>query len=175
MSTCSKAFTLHVDPDTTCVDWTTLSWPNPAHPVDPWAAVVAPGVATNNPAVPTLTAIFGFSLTTGDPFGAAGVSNSGVLTYNGPDCNCNLAYNITNVGAMVFPAKAVTITRSGWGPLLVNFDIAALGVGNHVGNIPFTIPDTLGVPRTVDVRYAIQVAPAPPLTSSASLFVLTTI
>lgn len=179
MRTRIKEFTLHVEPATGCVDWAQLSWPDPVNPTWPFQSTVPPGTASLTPNVPSLSSVFSWNVSNGDGFGAGGVASGGLLTYNGPACNCNLAYSITNTGDPLagLSAHNVTITVVGVA-VVVNLLIKPLGVGTHVANIPFTIPDTLGVPRTVTVQFAVSAVPSAwphPIVGSAGLCVLTTI
>jgi len=137
---CQKEFTITVSPGI-CVDWSTLSaFANrPGSPT-----VIPPGSLGNgHPGATTWT-----------QFATAGVGGVqwqtlfATLTYDGPACNCNLEL-ITNTFSGAAPFGQVIIGNPG---VLLNVVTAGLGTTNN----PFALPDSLGVPYTVEVECSTQ-------------------
>ena len=138
--TCFKPFTIEVV-TSICVDWTTLSAfaQRPLSPIQ-----IPPGsIGNGHPGAMTWT-----------QFATAGVGGVqwqtmfATLSYNGPACNCNLQLDtLTYSGAA--PFGQIIIGNPG-----VVLNVVTAGVGTT--NSPFTLPDSLGVPYTVEVECSTQ-------------------
>lgn len=112
-----------------CVDWTQLSW----------------GVASqlNGTFSPSSSLSDSFSATvSSDPHS---VANIGLVTYNGPACNCNL--HITYVGGIPANGGNCWVGISRVAPFLSLLCWAQPPKAPGTYDTPFVIPDTLGIAR----------------------------
>jgi hypothetical protein len=149
--TCGKAFSLTVTVATDCPDWSALVWGPPTIFTEgsgAGALVFAGGDTVIMNCQSPLT-------------GAnedASVDVDGTVTYNGPGCNCNLHIQLVfngnpgvgDVGANVL----ITSDETGF---IFLVDAAALGNGTF--DVPFTIPDTVGIDFHLHVHPAVSCGP----------------
>ncbi len=145
---CTKAFELEVVAAGECPDWATeLLW----------------GVATMNDQGTSTSLFLPSSIAAADPsifINCPAVNpsqsddfNTATLNYNGTGCNANLHIEIQNSGGAV-GAGWINVISDLAGVLVPNQVWATLGVG--VFDIPFTIPDTAGMPSVITVFMAGQ-------------------
>lgn len=143
MSTaCQKDFTITVNPFG-CVDWTQLLWNVP------FISSANAGTSTFTPSG-TTGAVFDAESTCPDSFAGDQGSNQGVATliYNNAGCNCNLHLVLTLGADQTHECGQVLIgTTPGGNLVTVNFNSHAAGTFDF----PFTLPDTLGLNRTITV------------------------
>lgn len=138
---CSKAFTLEVVGVVACADWTTLVWGPPNE------TTFGIGTTTVNAVQNKVTV-----LSCGSPGGDADTAIAditGSLTYNGPGCNCNLHIDMTANGNTNFVNGGVQISTVEGGVILVGTQFSTFGAVSI--DQPFSLPDTGGLPFTVQV------------------------
>lgn len=141
LTTCSKAFTLEVTEAAACADWTTLVWGPPNE------TTFGAGTTTVF-AIQNVVSV----LSCGSPGGDADTAIAditGSLIYNGLGCNCNLHIEMTANGNTNFVNCGVQIKTVEGG--IIIFDNQFQTFGPVTIDQPFSLPDTGGLPFTVEV------------------------
>lgn len=135
MNSCNQEFSLQIQ-DTNCPDWTQLAWGAPS---TSGAASITPAAAGNSNF---------FQLIAANP---GSCQNDAQIIYNGHGCNCNLHLVYTWVGASTGLIVLSDITAPS---TLINRNVTAFPPGTV--DIPFTLPDTLGLPHTLTLHVQAQ-------------------
>jgi hypothetical protein len=137
-----------------CPDWTQMQWGVPIQSAGGGAVVSFSPVSTISDSFDS-NAIS----PTGFPPDAGDIRNTGVITYDGHGCDCNLHVELTRDQA-VATFGGVLIR-----PTATLIDIVSFLVQNNptgVYDIPFSLPDTLGVPTQFEVFVrSINLSPGP--------------
>lgn len=135
MISCDQSFSLTVQ-NTNCPDWTQLAW---GVPFVSGNASIVPAAAGNSNI---------FQLIAANP---GSCQNDAQIIYNGHGCNCNLHLVYTWVGA----STGLIIINDITAPLgLINRQVTSFPPGTV--DLPFTLPDTLGLPHTITVHVQAQ-------------------
>lgn len=139
---CQKELSIEIDPTSTCPDWDQLLWGNDniTHSGDSSAVFHFPNThadtVDSNVTCPTS--------------GSSGLNCVGSLVYNGPGCSCNIEILFQVIGSWN-TSDAVQVTL---GPPFSSLIVDFQGILHQAGgtfNIPFSLPDTLGNPLTINV------------------------
>ncbi len=143
VTACTKTLSLSVAVASDCPDWNTLLWGVP---------IIGTLGASTAFFAPDSLAADGFSANVVSPGvgDACAAQNTGQLVYGGSGCNCNINIAINRINSNL-GGVAVFGSNSG---LLLNVNWNTLVTG--VYDIPFTLPDTLGVPETISVIVQLQ-------------------
>lgn len=148
--TCGKAFALTVLAADLCPAWDTMLWDTETSSaigagtfLGSWlfedfsAQVSSPGGGNDTAQLQNNTAT---------PLG---------LVYNGPGCNCNLHVDLISVsGGATEVSGLVQVLISPPGTILAQFTTPPDGVGSY--DIPFAVPDTLGLDINLFVFVSVQ-------------------
>lgn len=138
---CSKQFQITIEVSTPCADWLTLVW-GPPNETTFGAGTTTVFAIQNKVTV----------LSCGSPGGDADTAMAditGSLTYNGPGCNCNLHLEMTANGNTNFVNGGVQISTVEGGIILFANQFSTFGA--IIIDQPFSLPDTGGLPFTVQV------------------------
>lgn len=134
---CSKQFQIEVGE--ACPDWDSINWDAPAY------TTFGTGTADIQVIPASTWDMEVFAAAFNPDFGQ--VILNGSIPYNGSGCSCNLHITIANTGVVGAGWIAITSSLNG---LLIQPLWSDLGVGTW--DVPFSIPDTMGVDDTLTLQ-----------------------
>lgn len=137
---CTQGFTLAVT-GAACVNWANLLWGVPF--IGTFGAGTA-SFSPNSVASASFDGIVDAPVTFFPNPDQAVYQNLASVVYNGPACNCNLHLVTTTIGPVGNLCANIIV---GGGILSVDLNNVAAGTYDY----PFTIPDTGGVPATINI------------------------
>ena len=137
---CSKQFQIEVE--SSCPDWSQLLWGSPSIVADVNADVTITPDSSPSSDFEITVLLTAFN-------NAFNASNNGSMDYTGPGCDCVVNVDLTNPSFVGFNNTSTQIGVFIGFVLVASHDYGAEPTGLY--SIPFTVPDTLGVPVNITV------------------------
>ena len=161
-NTCTFAVSLTVKG----VDWSQLLWFTQAQNLPGITPNPSPDGSASFTPFGSKSASFTFATFSGtQPSEQSQSFNSGDLTYNGPASNCKLTIQLQQTGPAAQTISEVTVSDKFGGSFF--FDTGHLPTVNGTYTFLFTVPDTGGLPITIEVFATMVSASGNPVNASS--------